>query len=88
MYSILIEDEFGIDRDTLAQRLKDAGIDTRPFFISMHRQKALKDFGCDCSGNFPVTDEIAQRGLYLPSGSGLKNEQIDFICDTIGKIKG
>jgi perosamine synthetase len=86
MYSILIEDEFGMNRDQLAQNLKDAGIDTRPFFISMHRQKALKDFGCDCSGNYPVTDEIAQRGLYLPSGSGLKPEQIDFVCDTIRKI--
>ena len=52
----------------------------------MHRQKSLKDFGCDCSGNYPVTDEIAQRGLYLPSGSGLKTEQIDFICDTVRKL--
>ena len=88
MYSILIEDDFGMNRDQLAQQLKDAGIDTRPFFISMHRQKSLKDFGCDCSGSYPVTDEIAQKGLYLPSGSGLKAEQIDFICDTIRKIKG
>jgi len=86
MYAILIEEDFRLNRDSLAQKLKEQGIDTRPFFISMHRQKSLADFGCDCSGQYPVTDDIAQRGLYLPSGSGLKAEQIDFICDTIAKL--
>lgn len=86
MYSILIEDDFKLNRDQLMPALKQEGIDTRPFFISMHRQKSLENFGCDCSGEYPVTDEIAQKGLYLPSGSGLKEEQIDYICDTIRKI--
>jgi perosamine synthetase len=86
MYSILIEDQFGLNRDQLGQALKDEGIDTRPFFIGMHKQKSLEKYGCDCSGNYPVTDEISQKGLYLPSGSGLKEEQIDYICDTIRKI--
>jgi perosamine synthetase len=86
MYSILIEDDFKLNRDQLMQNLREEGIDTRPFFISMHRQKSLENFGCDCSGEYPVADEISQKGLYLPSGSGLKKEQIDYICDTIRKI--
>ncbi|MEO0294171.1 MAG: DegT/DnrJ/EryC1/StrS family aminotransferase [candidate division WOR-3 bacterium] len=86
MYSILIEDDFNLTRDQLMQKLKEKGIDSRPFFIGMHRQKSLKDFGCDCSGNYPVTDEISERGLYLPSSSGLKVEEIDYICDVIRKF--
>jgi perosamine synthetase len=87
MYSVLIEDDFKLNRDQLMQNLREEeGIDTRPFFISMHRQKSLENFGCDCSGEYPVADEISQKGLYLPSGSGLKKEQIDYICDTIRKI--
>ncbi len=86
MYSILIEDGFKLNRDQLMQALKEEGIGTRPFFVSMHRQKSLENFGCDCSGEYPVTDEISQKGLYLPSASGLKKEQIDIICDTIRKI--
>jgi perosamine synthetase len=86
MYSILIEDDFKLNRDRLMQFLKEAGIDTRPFFIGMHKQKSLDEYGCDCSGDYLVTDDISQKGLYLPSGSGLKIEQIDYICDTIRKI--
>ena len=86
MYSILVEDEFGISRDKLTQKLKEKGIGTRPFFIGMHRQQSLSDFGCDCSGDYPVADEISEKGLYLPSASGLKVEQIDFICDNIREL--
>jgi len=32
MYSILIEKEFGMSRDNVISRLKERGIDTRPFF--------------------------------------------------------
>jgi perosamine synthetase len=86
MYSILIEDEFGLSRDELMQKLKEEGIGTRPFFFGMHRQKSLNDFGCNCSGSYPVADEISEKGLYLPSASGLKVEQIDYICDTVRKL--
>jgi perosamine synthetase len=86
MFSILVEEEFGLSRDKLMQKLKEKGIGTRPFFTGMHRQKSLNDYGCDCSGDYPVTDEISEKGLYLPSASGLKGEQIDYICDTIKEL--
>lgn len=84
--SILVEDEFGMSRDELTQKLKEKGIGTRPFFAGMHKQKSLNDFGCDCSGNYPVADEISEKGLYLPSASGLKTEQIDHVYYTIRKL--
>jgi perosamine synthetase len=46
----------------------------------MLQQKALRDFGCDTSGSYPRSEYIATRGLYLPSGSGLTEEQIDRVC--------
>jgi len=76
MYSILIGDDFGISRDQVMAGLKAVGIETRSFFVSMHRQPALKKFGCDVSGDYPVTDDLARRGLYLPSSSGLTDAQI------------
>jgi perosamine synthetase len=77
MYGILIEDDFGLTRDEVVSALGAAKIETRPFFISMHRQPALIDYGCDTSGQYPVTDELARKGLYLPSGSGLTQAQIE-----------
>lgn len=76
MYGILIDDDFGISRDQVMVGLKEAGIETRSFFVSMHRQPALAKFGCDVSGEYPVTDELAKKGLYLPSSSGLSDAQI------------
>jgi perosamine synthetase len=76
MYAILIGDDFGISRDEVMHELKTLGIETRSFFVSMHRQPALAKFGCDVSGAYPVTDELARTGLYLPSSSGLTDAQI------------
>jgi len=83
MYGILIEDDFGISRDEVVSALAAANIETRTFFISMHRQPALARYGCDVSGEYPVTDALSRKGLYLPSGSGLTNEQIERVASTL-----
>jgi perosamine synthetase len=83
MYSILIADDFGISRDEVMLKLKAAGIETRSFFVSMHRQPALAKYGCNMSGAYPVTDELARTGLYLPSTSGLTDAQIARITSTL-----
>jgi perosamine synthetase len=86
LYSILIEDDFGIERDELMLRLEKNGIETRPFFIPMHRQPVFKKMGI-IKGEFPIADELCTKGLCLPSSSSLKEEQIEFICDTIKNIQ-
>ena len=79
--------EYGHTKDELIEHLKKNGIDTRLLFVSMHRQKSLKEFGCDCSGMYPVTDWLTENGFYLPSASSLKEEQIKCICDVIKDYK-
>ncbi len=83
MYSILIEDDFGLTRDEVMQGLAAAKIETRPFFISMHRQPALANYGVDVSGAYPVTDDLSRKGLYLPSGSGLTRPQIERVVGAL-----
>ncbi|MGC4087324.1 MAG: DegT/DnrJ/EryC1/StrS family aminotransferase [Polyangiaceae bacterium] len=80
MYSVLIEDDFGLSRDQVMARLHERGIETRSFFVPMHQQVALRDYGCDVSGNYPNAEHVSPRGLYLPSGSGLSDEQIERVC--------
>jgi len=86
MYGILIEDAFGLERDAVMAALKERGIDSRAFFTPMHRQPCLAAYGCDCQDAYPVADEISARGLYLPSGSGLEEAQIDYICDVLHQL--
>lgn len=79
--------EYGHTKDELVAHLKDNGIDTRLLFVSMGRQKSLKDFGCDCGGDYPVTDWLTENGFYLPSASSLKKEQIERVCGVIKEFK-
>lgn len=87
MYSILIEDDFGLTRDEVVSALAAAKIETRTFFISMHRQPALARYGVDVSGQYPVTDELSRKGLYLPSGSGLTEQQIERVTSTLLSLR-
>jgi perosamine synthetase len=84
MNGILVDSEqYGHSRDDLVIHLKSNNIDTRMFFIGMHKQPSLLNYGCDGSGSFPVTERLGNDGFYLPSASSLKEEDIRYICDTI-----
>ncbi len=88
MNSILIDPEkFGHTKDELIAYLKQNGIDTRLLFNGMHNQKSLVDFGCDCTGEYPVSDWLTENGLYLPSASNLAEKQIHEICKLISDFQ-
>ena len=80
---VINHEQYGHTKDELICYLKDNGIDTRLLFVGMARQKSLKEYGCDCSGDYPVTDWLTQNGFYLPSSANLKNETIEHICKLI-----
>lgn len=87
MYGVVINPEkFGKTRDELMENLREEGIDTRYFFKPMHSQKVLEKFGIRDGGVYPITEWLSHNGLYLPSGSGLKREDIEYICEKIKEI--
>ncbi|GAB6275361.1 MAG: DegT/DnrJ/EryC1/StrS family aminotransferase [Peptococcaceae bacterium] len=88
MYGILIEDEFGLSRDELMFKLKEKGIETRTFFYPMHQQPAFQEMGLFAGEKYPVAEALSQKGLYLPSGSGLKKEEIEAVCQAIKETRG
>ena len=53
----------------------------------MHNQKSLLNYGCDCRGDYNVSDWLTKNGFYLPSGSNLTEDQIKYICDLIIKFR-
>lgn len=84
MNTIVIDPEkYGHTKDELIAHLKEHGIDTRLLFTGMHKQKAMLDFGCDCTGDYPVCEWLTENGFYLPSGSGLSEYNIAYISDII-----
>ncbi|MCB0182332.1 MAG: DegT/DnrJ/EryC1/StrS family aminotransferase, partial [Anaerolineae bacterium] len=81
MYSILVEDEFGMTRDQLRGFLAKHGIETRTFFIPMHLQPIYYD---QFKGQrYPVAEMLCERGFYLPSSSSLTSEQIRHVVNMV-----
>jgi|TARA_B100000959_G_C14986673_1_gene625919 perosamine synthetase len=85
MYSILIEDNFGMDLDTFMSKLRDYGIDSRTFFYPIHIQPIYKDKYLN--EIFPVANELSKKGINLPSGNNLEKKQIEYIVSCIKEIK-
>jgi perosamine synthetase len=83
MYGIVLDEGIDLDATSLGMRLKKHGIDTRPFFRGMHEQPVLRELGLFAGENYPVTERIARRGLYLPSGLTISEPQINRVCDAI-----
>lgn len=83
LYSIIVEDEYGINRDTLIKRLYNAGIESRPFFMPIHKMKPYRNYK---HGDMCITEELAEKGLNLPSSVGLKRDEIIKVCQTIKNL--
>lgn len=68
-------------RESLMEYLKNNNIASREFYPPLHSEPAY-----GYKGSYPITEEIAKKGLWLPSASKLKDEQIEYICDKIKKF--
>lgn len=87
MYSILIEPSFGMSRDELMLELEKKGVETRPFFVPMNRQPVFRKMRLFKGEKYPVAEALSAKGLYLPSSSGLKQEEIEYVSNCIINIK-
>ncbi len=76
VYGVVLGDSYRFDAAELQRRLHETGVETRPFFRGLHEQPALRERGFGQRGRFPVAERLARRGLYLPSGLTLDEEQI------------
>jgi perosamine synthetase len=88
VYSILLSEDRSMDAAEFAQALRKEEIETRPFFLGMHEQPVFHDRGLFLGEHYPVTERIARKGLYLPSGLALTGEQIETVCAAVHRVLG
>lgn len=85
VYGMVLADDVPFDAVGLAERLKALGVETRPFFLGMHEQPVFHDMGLFKNERHPVSERIARRGLYVPSGLALTLEQIALVSEAVHK---
>ena len=80
VFGIVLNQGFSIDAQEFQERLTFKGVSTRPFFWPMHMQPVLLRQGLFKGECYPVAENIARRGFYIPSGVGLTNEQMEYVA--------
>ncbi len=75
---------FGADREQVRLALADAQIEARPVWKPLHMQPVFQD--CECFGG-EVSEDLFERGLCLPSGSNLTDEELQRVIDTILQVR-
>jgi perosamine synthetase len=90
MYGILVGDGFGPTKDELMVMLRKKGVDTRSFFCPMSMQPVFKDTDerfPDVTAAYPVSVDLWNRGLYLPSGLGLTRAQMEEVAGKLAECR-
>lgn len=78
--TVLIDPSTGKDPETARQLMADALIETRRLWRPMHMQPVYKDapyYGGDCC------ESLFDRGLCLPSGSNLSEDDLQCVADVL-----
>ena len=76
-------DSLGVDRDAVREHLEADEIEARPVWKPMHRQPVFADVR---TYGGVVADLLFERGLCLPSGSSLTDEDQDRVIDRVRSI--
>lgn len=85
LYTALIEPgEFGMSSRELMSRLHEKDIEARPVFAPVCESSYLSC--ADGRERFPAAYQIWDKGIALPSGSGLTDEQLKMVIDTVRSI--
>jgi perosamine synthetase len=77
------EARYGRSRDELAQLLAETGVDTRPFFLPLHRLPPFREESRRRGEHLPQTDRLGASGLNLPTHRELDAAALDQITCTI-----
>lgn len=84
LFSVVIDPSvFGCNRDQLADYLRENNVDTRPFFIPLHKLPPFRNESAARGEHLPLTDTLAASGINLPTHALLSEDDITRVCDLI-----
>jgi len=86
VFGIVLKNKFKNRKTEILKKLLNKNIDTRSFFWPMHKQTIFKKMGLFKKESYPVAENLAKNGFYLPSGLGLSNKQLKYIVRITNKI--
>jgi perosamine synthetase len=86
VYGIVLEDTVPFNAEEAMKRLAGLGIGTRPFFYPMHLQPVFQQYRHFRKYSYPVSENLAERGFYVPSGLALTEMEMDKVVSSLKEI--
>jgi len=86
VYGVVLDETTGFDANQAMEKLRAKGVGTRPFFWPMHQQPVFQKMGLFRDESYPVAEQLARQGFYLPSGLALTDEQMDYVIEQFKAI--
>ena len=88
VYGLVLGDDVPFDAAKAMALLGGQKVGTRPFFWPMHEQPVFNRLGMFVGESCPVSERIARRGFYLPSGVALTEAQMNRAATALRSILG
>jgi perosamine synthetase len=77
---------YGRSRDELMEALAARGVETRPFFIPLHRLPPFREASRARGEVLPITDDLSARGVNLPTHAALTDDNVRTIAQLIAEL--
>lgn len=86
IYGLVLDDDVPFDAAEMIRRLGQLKIGSQPFFWPMHEQPVFKKMGLFKGESYPLSERIARRGFYVPSGLAITDSQIERVAEALHRI--
>lgn len=81
MMTVIFDKKYNINKEKIIKEFEKFNIQARPFFYPLSSLPAI-----NCKADTPVSFDISSRGINLPCGQNITEEQVDYICKTLIEI--
>jgi perosamine synthetase len=78
----------GLDRGKVAAHLAERGIPVRPYFLPIHLQPYMVERFGYRKGDFPVTEDLGERGLAVPFSGVMREDKVELVCSELRSALG
>ena len=86
VFGLVIKEDIERDNVSILEELKSKGIGGRTFFYPMHKQPVFQKMGLFGDEKYPVSEMLADKGFYIPSGLALSVDDIYRVADTVNQF--
>ena len=83
---VIMNKKLKLDAKKVMTKLRKNGIDTRPFFWPMHKQKIFKKMKIFKKIKYPNSSYLGRYGFYIPSYPQISKADMDFVISKVNRL--